>query len=639
MDFFKHQAAARGQTRGLLWLFVLAFVAVIAAMDAALFSMFWMLETGEPFVSPVEYAAYRPGIALVCTAVLVSVLGLASLYKTLELRGGGGVAARALGGVRIERDTKDLKRKRLHNVVEEMAIASGVPMPEIYVLEQEAAINAFAAGLTPANAAVAVTQGALDRLNREQLQGVIAHEFSHILNGDMRLNVQLMGWLFGLFVIFAIGRLILRLAPETRRGAVPLLIAASIVVAAGYIGMFVGRLLQAAVSRQRERLADASAVQFTRDTHGLKDALLKIAGLPAGSKLVTPQAEQVAHMLFSSGVKRLFSTHPSLLERIQALDPQFREANFSRLATEAIQVVPSFDDEASGNAIVSQLAPNTPEQISAQVGNPETVHIQEAYAMRLAIPENLREFVESTGQARALVLALLMSRNETVRQHQLTMLTHTPLATDMDAIQQALPLTRKLTPMLRLPTLLQLFPALRRSSKFERQQLMRVVNDLINADANIDVFEFCLARLLSMLLRDDLESRPPHGKLTLEDASNDLFVLFATLARFGANGDRDARMAYEVGMQTVLPMRRPAYDTVEDWPQRLGKALARLETLHPFAKKAVIEGLVRTIAHDELLNVNEAELLRAVCALLHCPLPPLLPSLGDDLTSSEAQRA
>ncbi len=188
--------------------------------------------------------------------------------------------ARSLGGTRIGRDTTDFKRKRLHNVVEEMSIASGVPMPEVYVLEQERSINALAAGHTPANAAVVVTQGALDTLSRDELQSVVAHEFSHVLNGDMRPNVQLMGWLFGLLVVALIGRTLLRCAPRGRRGALAVMVAALAVMILGYAGLFFARLLQAAVARQRERLADASSVQFTRNPGGLRGALLKVAGLP-----------------------------------------------------------------------------------------------------------------------------------------------------------------------------------------------------------------------------------------------------------------------------------------------------------------------------------------------------------------------
>src|ERR1700730_15716821 len=334
MDFYARQAAARGQTRWLVIGFVLCLLAVALALDLVLFTFLSSARANAPVIAPLEFAALNPGVAIVSTLMVMGVLGLASLYKSMELRGGGGVVARSLGGVLVDPDTRDPERKRLLNVVSEMAIASGVPMPEVYVLEQEAAINAFAAGHTPANAAVTVTQGALDRLNRDQLQGVIGHEFSHILNGDMRLNVQLMGWVFGLFVVALIGRLILNFSPRNRRGNNGIIALGFAVMVLGYVGLFLGRLMQAAVSRQRERLADASGVQFTRNPQGLKEALVKIAAMPDGSVLTTPHAEQAAHMFFAEGLNRFFATHPPILERIRELDPHFDESELARAAAE-----------------------------------------------------------------------------------------------------------------------------------------------------------------------------------------------------------------------------------------------------------------------------------------------------------------
>ena len=642
MDFYSRQAAARGQTRWLVISFLAALVAVALALDLVLFTAFGYANVdhnvGRNVVGPFEYAALNPGLAIFCTLVVMGVLGLASLYKSLELRGGGGVVARALGGVRIGRDTTDLKRKRLNNVVEEMSIASGVPMPEVYVLEQEAGINAFAAGHTPANAAVTVTQGALDNLNRDQLQGVIAHEFSHILNGDMRLNIQLMGWVFGLFVVALIGRLILQFSPRGRRSANGFVAVGLAVMVLGYVGLFLGRLLQAAVSRQRERLADASGVQFTRNPEGLKDALVKIAVLPDGSALTAADAEQAAHMFFAAGVSRLFATHPPLLERIKELDPQFNPRDLPRIAAELEQqsslagiehdAVPS---RGVGGSIASPGGLAAPlvglqglEGIATQVGSPGTVHIEQAKAMRLALPEELREFTEVSGHAQALVLAMLLSRDQAVRDHQLEVLTKSLGAANVAVVQQAAPLADGLEPMLRLPALQQIFPALRRAAPQQRRALAQLASELIHADARVDVFEFCLAKLLETLLNDELQASAPHGTLSLEDAQNEIAVLFATLAQLGAQDERAARMAYEAGMSSVLPMRRPAYQSMDDWARRLSDALPRLEELHPFAKKVVIDGLVKTIVSDDLMTVEEAELLRAVCALMHCPLPVLV---------------
>ncbi|HVY80768.1 MAG TPA: M48 family metallopeptidase [Steroidobacteraceae bacterium] len=676
MDFYTRQIEARRQTRWLLVAFIVAVALVVLALDVLLFTLLGV--PGEPRegFAPFAYAQRNPGAAFFCTLVVLGVIGLSSLFKTIQLREGGGIVARSLGGVLVPRDTTDLKRKRLHNVVEEMAIASGVPMPELYVLEHESGINAFAAGHTPANAAIAVTQGALDTLSRDELQGVIAHEFGHVLNGDMRLNVQLIGWLFGLFVVALIGRTMLRYAPRGRRSGGWLLVAALGVMVLGYLGLFFGRLLQAAVSRQRERLADASSVQFTRNPEGLKGALVKIAGVAQGSRIVEADPEQAAHMLFAPGLSRLFATHPPLAERIHALDPHFDVKQLPRAAAQALATVPAFDpaeleqarvarvaagpawqpDEASApgaelprevairtaksggamaDALLVPTGPNPaanavaakPQQIASQVGALDTLQIAQAKALRLALPPDLREFVEAGGQARAIVLALLVSRDPSVAERQLAMLRKTLPAADFGAVRDAMPLAAELAPMLRLPALLQAFPALRRLPLTQRQSLARLTENLIRADARIDVFEFCLARLLGTLLRDEIEARAPHGNLSLADAADDLQVLFAVLASCGANDAHAARMAYEAGMQCVLPMHRPPYQAPEDWPRRLSQALLRLEKLHPYAKKAVIEGLVKTIAHDELLSVAEAELLRTVCATLHCPLPPLLPDV------------
>jgi Zn-dependent protease with chaperone function len=347
MNFFQHQEAARRASRRLVILFALGVLAVVVAINiVVLYVLATAEQHGVVLTNPelrhtgflpdfAAWAAARPGTILVTTLVVLGVIGLASLYKTVVLGGGGGVVARSLGGVRISPDTTDPQQRRLLNVVEEMAIASGVPMPEVYLLEQESGINAFAAGHNPANAAIGVTRGTITTLNRAELQGVIAHEFSHILNGDMRLNLRLMGLLFGLLVIAMIGRTVLRLGSGSRnskdKGLGPVMVVAFAVLIIGYVGLFFGRLIQAAISRHREQLADASAVQFTRDPTGLRGALVKIGALSSGSRIANPEVEEVAHMLFAPGMRRMFATHPALEDRIKAIDPQFDPKEFDRV--------------------------------------------------------------------------------------------------------------------------------------------------------------------------------------------------------------------------------------------------------------------------------------------------------------------
>jgi Zn-dependent protease with chaperone function len=637
VDFYAYQAVARRQSRLFVLMFMAAVAVVVIALDAVIFTVLAARSSVSAYggpVGPLEFATRNPGAVLVVSVLIIGVIGLASLFKSAQLRGGGAVVAQSLGGVRVERDTADPARKRLRNVIEEMAIASGVPVPEIYVLEQEPAINAFAAGHTPANACITVTQGALDHLNRDELQGVIGHEFSHILNGDMRLNIQLMGAIFGLLVLAVIGRLVFNFAPRggndrDRRGGLGWVGVGLAAMVLGYLGLLAGRILQAAVSRQRERLADASAVQFTRNTTGLKGALLKIAALEEGSKFVAADAEQVAHMLFAPGLDRVFATHPPLLERIRELDPQFNPAELQRLIAQGVPGPQGggYADTAAavsapaGPAAASGLAADAG-SIAAQVGRPQPGNVDQAQSLREQIPPVLRDFSDTGTHARSLVLALLLSRDPAIRDAQAQRIAQEYGRAELQAVNTAISAAGTIAPMLRLPSLLQLFPTLRRLPLGERQRLNTLVMDLIHIDANIDVFEFCLAKLLELMLNDAAGNAAPYGRLTLEAAVEPVHILFATLARCGSDDEQQIRAAYAAGIAAVLPSY-PQYATYDDWAQRTSAALSALDQLQPPAKQKLIAGLVRTIGADGVLKVEESELLRTTCALLHCPMPIL----------------
>jgi Zn-dependent protease with chaperone function len=669
VDFYAYQAAARRQSRAFVVMFVAAVAIVVIALDAVIFTVLaarggrsgsYDSAYGGPSLDPLQFAVQNPGAAFAVSLLIIGVIALASLFKSAQLRGGGAVVAQSLGGVRVERDTADPARKRLRNIIEEMSIASGVPVPEIYVLEQEPAINAFAAGHTPANACITVTQGALDHLNRDELQGVIGHEFSHILNGDMRLNIQLMGLIFGLLVIAVIGRLVFNFAPRggndrDRRGGMGWVGIGLAAMVLGYLGLLAGRLLQAAVSRQRERLADASAVQFTRNTTGLKGALLKIAALEEGSKFVAADAEQVAHMLFAPGLDRAFATHPPLLERIKELDPQFNPAELQQMIERGIPGPQGggYGSAASAPAAARAPIPGIPGMpgmpggaggaavgtaavlaggasgfaadagtIAAQVGRPQPSNVDQAQAMREQIPAVLRDFSDTGAHARSMVLALLLSRDPAIRDAQARRIAQEYGSAELSVVNAAISAAGTIEPMLRLPTLLQLFPTLRRLPLPERQRLNALVMDLIHIDANIDVFEFCLAKLLEMMFNDAAGSAAPSGRLALENAVESVHILFATLARCGSDDEQEIRAAYQAGISGVLASY-PPYQTYDDWAQRTGAALTALDQLQLPAKQKLIEGLVRTIANDGMLKVEESELLRTACALLHCPMPIL----------------
>jgi Zn-dependent protease with chaperone function len=637
MNFFARQAQARRQTRHLVLLFILAVLAVVVAVNAVVLIVLASAEA-EAFVIPGDAWLFsHPGSVCAVSVLVLAVVALSSLYKSMVLRGGGGVVARSLGGTKLERDARDPLRRRLHNVVEEMAIASGVPVPEVYVLEQETAINAFAAGHSPANAAVAVTRGALERLNRAELQGVIAHEFSHILNGDMRLNLSLMGWLFGLLVIALIGRTVLRHSRGSgnRKGGAALVLAAALaVMLLGYIGVFFGRLIQAAVSRQREVLADSSAVQFTREPQGLKGALVKIGGFDRGSRLDDVGVEEVAHMLFAAGMTRLFATHPPLVERIKALDPSFDESEFARVDLE-----PQAALAATGEAVISEslrgpgispgvprvgAIPATPDAVTQLVGNPGTPQVEAAQAVARSLPAELLANLEGPDRALGLLLALVLDPKPAVRERQAQIVRQNLGDRALALIERAEDAARRLAPMQRLPMLQELFPALRRLPREDRRRIVDGLQRLILVDGRIEIFEFALGTLARVYLRDELEPSAHARSLRLDQVVNEMQAVFSTLAAHGTSEESLARRAFEMGMHHVLPRHRPPYGPVPGWPGALDRALRCLDRLLPAAKEQLVEALVKTIGHDQRLTIEEAELLRTICAAIHCPLPPLV---------------
>jgi Zn-dependent protease with chaperone function len=320
VNFFDSQRAAKGTTLKLVFLFVTAVVAMVAVIDgaAAIAMRFKNFDTTSII-----------GAVVAVTAITLLIIAGGMIFKTLSLRQGGAAVAASVGAVPVDPTTSDPQLRRLVNIVEEMSLASGVPAPRLFVMPQEPGINAFAAGFTPADAAITVTSGALTQLNRDELQGVIGHEFSHILNGDMRLNIRLIGLLAGILLIGLMGLRFLQFGGGRGggRSGAPILAIAVAMAVFGFVGVFFAKLIKAAVSRQREWLADASAVQFTRQTTGLEGALKKIAGIPTGSVLRDSRsAAEVSHMLFGEGARKFsafYATHPPLTDRIKALNPSF----------------------------------------------------------------------------------------------------------------------------------------------------------------------------------------------------------------------------------------------------------------------------------------------------------------------------
>jgi Zn-dependent protease with chaperone function len=630
MNFFEHQAAARRTSTRLVVLFALAVVGIVVAVDFAVYVVF-------------GGASGQGGTLLAFTSfATLAIIGLGSLYRIASLRGGGEPVALQFGGVPVPEDTTDFNLRRLRNVVEEIAIASGVPVPRIYVLEHEAAINAFAAGYTPSDAVVAVTRGALDRLNRDELQGVIAHEFSHILNGDMRLNIRLIGVLFGILMLGIIGRKVLQFGGRGRdsRGAAVILVAALIALLVGYIGLFFGRMIKAGVSRTRESLADASAVQFTRQTQGLAGALKKIGGVGEGSKLNDRgDAEEVSHMLFGDGVgfSGLFATHPPLLKRIQALEPQFRADQLDALQRRWLASPPDGLEEdarlglaeGSGAALpaaASQFAV-TPPMVVAQVATPAADDYRRADAIVARIPDELRALAARRDAVMPLLLGLLLADDAALARIQGEEISARLGAAVADATASVH--ARQLAalhPMLRLPLAALAFPVLRLRPRPELDTFLDTVHAVVNADGEVSLFEYCLGRLLQVQVRESLDPgrHAQFGRRKLSAVRSEVSTLLCVVAQAGNRDPAEAQRAYLAGIQRVLPSDHLPYLARAGGVLALDAVWEPLDALDPLARQALVEGITATISHDGRINVAESELLRTICGVLHCPLPPML---------------
>jgi Zn-dependent protease with chaperone function len=634
MDFFAQQARVRGSSRRLVVLFALAVIAIVAAIDAVVWiSMGHHAADGES-------AGSNLSLLVISSAVVLGGIGLSSLFRIMSLSGGGKTVAESVGAVPVPTDTREPQLRQLRNVIEEVAIAAGVPVPDIYLMAEEPGINAFAAGYSASDAAVCVTQGCLDNLSRDELQGVIAHEFSHVLNGDMRLNIRLMGLLFGILVLAVVGRKIIwfgggRSSRRDGGGGQVWMIGLALIVV-GYIGYFFARLIQAAVARSRESLADASAVQFTRQTDGIAGALKKIAILSEGSQLQVANKQEVAHMLFGEAGKfsALFATHPPLLQRIQALEPGFREDDLA-------QLVASYQRTAqtpSATSVASErgqprgvpglpLPPALPAVLAGAVAAGDVAaapRFQRAAAVHEAIPATLTAAVQQPESALAVVLALATSTGAELQPSQRRIVAD---ALGDDVLQLVQAMTGELTklpPIARLPLASLAFPALKQLPEGRQQTLLNTLDALVRADGKVDLNEYCLARLLRMQLQEARQPRraPIDGLKKLPACRDSVSLVCAIVAAGGCSDEASARRAWLLAMQHAFPGEAIEWSPPPAaWQAPLERALDDLDGLMPVAKELVIQSLLAAINADGQVSVEEAELLRVICASLHCPVP------------------
>ena len=633
MDFFAQQARVRGSSRRLVGLFVLAVIAIVATIDVVV----WLTMGHRPVDG--EPAASNLSLLLSTSLIVLAGIGLSSLFRIMSLSGGGKSVAESVGAVPVPPDTSDPALRRLRNVIEEVAIAAGVPVPDIYLMADEPGINAFAAGYSPSDAAVCVTQGCIDNLNRDELQGVIAHEFSHVLNGDMRLNIRLMGLLFGILVLAIVGRRVIwfgggRSSRRDGGGGQVWMIGLALILV-GYIGYFFGRLIQAAVARSRESLADASAVQFTRQTGGIAGALKKIAILSEGSQLQAANKQEVAHMLFgeAGSFNALFATHPPLLKRIQALEPGFREEELARLAASmqrAAQTPPAEAPAGKPRGPSGVPGMNLPPVLPAVLAgaaagrNASAPAFQQAAAVHQSMPANLTTAVQQPESALAVMLALALSLEPDLQPAQRRIVADA-FGDDMQqTVQSIAGELAKLSPIARLPLVSLAFPALKQLPDGRQQTLLRALDDLVRVDGRVDLNEYCLARLLRIQLQEARQPRraPVDGQKKLPACRDSLILVCTILASAGCSDEASARRAWLLAMQQAFPGEAIEWSPPPPgWQAPFEHALDDLDGLSPVAKELVIQSLLGAVHADGQVSVEEAELVRVICASLHCPVP------------------
>ena len=651
MDFFASQDTARKHTKLLICYFVLAIVGLT-------FSLYGVVVTAEHYllgrsksrssssrnaaVVKKELPWWDPRLFFWSSMGTLTVVFLGSSYKTMQLSGGGRTVAKDLGGRLVSRDTQQTDERRLLNVVEEMALAAGMPVPDVYLMDDEDAINAFAAGHTPGDAVIGVSRGAMRMLSRDELQGVMAHEFSHILNGDMRMNLRLIGWVHGILVIALLGQIILRLAAhsgsrnEREGGArVAFLIGGAAIMAIGYLGVFFGNLIKAAISRQREFLADASAVQFTRNPDGIAGALKKIGGGAKKSYLDTAGVEIASHMLFGEGrPSTLFDSHPPLEERIRRIDPSW-DGKYKPVSTVAEKLAMHEEDHAASHAKTPENFVDQSSRLAAILaattapvpgpplgGNVSPENLTRAREIQTSLPQAWRGLLCDPVKAQAMMFALILSEEPGLMAAERSTLQS---AVSDDLVELTLQLHQEVQghSSAELIAVIDLaIPALRRLSLDEYQRFTHTLSALMESDQTIDLFEFMVQKILRRHL--DLWFRlvsPPQVRFQdFNQLLPDAQIIISTLSHADGASAEEAQQAYDAARNFIagLPPEMLPADLTQ-----LDSALDRFEQAAPMLKRQLIHACGLVVLADRQVQNQEAELLRAIADTIGCPVPPL----------------
>ncbi len=658
MDFFASQELARKNTRKLVILLIITLVCLIGGIYCLVMVAGKMASEGHENSLFNGGLLNLPVLGLV-TIVISMIVGGGSALKISELRAGGSKIANMLGGRRLLPGSTDPAERRVLNVVEEMALASGIPVPPVYILDEEEGINAFAAGHTIDDAVIGVNRGTINLLSRDELQGVIAHEFSHILNGDMRMSLRVIGILHGVQAIALIGWLIIRsVGMGSRRrssnskdgGGVAVILAIGVgLLVLGSLGLFFARLIKASISRQREFLADASSVQFTRNPDAIGGALKMIAVASEHSKVRAPQAETISHMFFAnmsgSLMAGLLATHPPLVKRIQRVEPRF-DGDFQEwYKSRAIRSRTEPEKEkkerpgfrkagfgmmggaAGGNPILDKL-PIDPALMIAAIGAPSEDDFIFSRMLVGKIPERLLAALRDTYMARCIVFAFLLDEGDTYRPKQCDYIAQNHGQATLDDTLAIEPMIRSAELRWRLPMFEIVQGALVGLSPEQYEVFRKGVIWMVELDGRITLFEFFLQHHLITHL-DRHFGRKVADKIRFENVSQvvaEVSTLLNTLVKHGQDEPSRRQASLQAACQEFPESFRSSIRINDTSPNvnDLNLAVNKLAQTSPTVRKQFLSAAATAIAFDRQVSVSEAELFRALAESLDCPVPPVI---------------
>ena len=628
MNFFEHQAQAHQWTSRLVLLFSAAVIVIVIAVNigvgfaAYIYSAFNDPDVmyGNSILGAVDHRVY-----IYTTLITLGIIATGSIKRMRDIAGGGKAIAEMIGGRRVDRYTEITAERRLLNIIDEMAIASGISVPAVYILDGQRSINAFAAGFTPNSAAITITSGTLEALSRDELQGVIAHEFSHILNGDMRLNLRLLGILNGIVYIGAGGAYLLR-AQHPGLAFVGIILAV-----AGYTGVFLARLIKSAVSRQREYLADASAVQFTRNPNGIAHALAKIYFLPYRTSVGGRYSEEINHMFFSETASfdmfESMATHPPLTERIKRIKPQLDLNELKRNKQEKMKLLNSgnVSPPMINRVFLGDDKPalvTDPTQIVDSIGNPSVMHLAYAMALLETMPATLLKTMETCEGTQAVIYAITIDKD--MFQQQFSWLEENIYDELVDQVKQLWPLINKLDKRYRLPLLDIGLPVLRTMTQEQKNQFVANIKTLIKLDKKITLGEYVVHTLLHQQLSEKAEQAVRIRFTDITPVIPECVLLLSLFSHIGSGDKAAIEQAYSRGAQALMLTDTKLLDKTFIKLKDVKSTLTTLRQVAFRSRKQLISACAATVMADGQVRTGEAEFLRSVVEVLECPMPPLL---------------